>query len=190
MSPPRSGPMSSALPTAAISAVVVALLVAGCSSPAPAPALSESPSVDALAGVGWADHVRDCSVDHGGSGLGTVIDDVVKGDLTGDGRVETLVVDRCESSTSSWPQQIEVFDGASDPAAPRRLGVLLDGDSDYPRDVTATVEPGGRVVIVGRGLSATAPLCCPDVGIRRVYTYDGGAFALVESTASPVVSAS
>jgi len=190
MSPPRSGPMSSAPPAAAVFLVLSALLVAGCGSTAPLPADSASASVDALAGVRWADHVRDCSIEHGGSGLGTVIDDVVKAELTGDGRVETLVLDRCESSTSSWPQQIEVFDGASDPTKPARLGVLLEGDGEYPRDVSVMAEPGGRVVIVGRGLSPTAPLCCPDLTLRRVYRYDGRAFSLVESTRSPAVSAS
>ena len=178
MSPPRSFAASQAA-----AALVVAALLAGCTSSPPQ-------LTDPLAGVDWERHVRDCSVDQGGSGLGTVIDTVAKGEITGDDRLDTLVVNRCESRTSSWPQQIEVFDGASDPAAPRRLGVLLDGDSDYPRDVTVTVEPDGRVVIVGRGLSATAPLCCPDLTVRRVYRYDGGAFALVESTASPAASAS
>jgi hypothetical protein len=190
MSPPRSRPMSSAPPAAVLILVVLALLVAGCGSDAPSPADSASAAVDALAGVNWAEHIRDCSVEHGGSGLGTVIDDVVKADLTGDGRVETLVVNQCDSSTSPWPQQIEVFDGASDPANPARLGVLLEGDGEYPRDVSVTAEPGGRVVIIGKGLSSTAPLCCPDLTLRRVYRYDGRSFALVESMSRPAVSSS
>ena len=178
VSPPPS--LAAAVVTAAL---VFAALVAGCTS-------SPSPVTDPLAGVEWERHVRDCSVDRGGSGLGTVIDTVAKGEITGDDRMDTLVVDRCESSTSPWPQMVEVFDGASDPAAPRRLGVLLDGDSAYPRDVTVTVEPGGRVVIVGKGLSETAPLCCPDLTVRRVYAYHGGAFNLVESATTPAVSGS
>ena len=125
-----------------------------------------------------------------GSGLGTVIDNVVKAEHTGDEFLETFVVDRCESRTSPWPQMVEVFDGASDPDAPSRLGLMLDGDPEYPRDVTVTVESGGRVVLVGRGLSSTATLCCPDVTVRRVYEYEGGAFTLVEATTSPPVSKS
>jgi hypothetical protein len=160
----------------------VALVGCGSGSPSPTPSAT---TADALAGVHWQDHVRDCSVAEGGSGLGTLIDDVVTGDVTGDGRVDTLVVDRCNSSTSSWPQEIEVFDGASDPAHPTRLAILLKDDKDYPRDLSVTVEPGGRVVVVGKGLSYTAPLCCPDIDIRRVFSWSGGSFTLAESTTSP-----
>ena len=176
---PRSWPATATV----LAAVLASVVTSACGSASP-------PATDALAGVAWDRHVRDCSVDEGGSGLGTVIDDVVKGDVTGDERVDTLVVDRCESSTSPWPQVVEVFDGASDPAAPRRLGLLLDGDPEYPRDVNVTVQPGGRIAIVGRGLSASAPLCCPDLTLRRMYRYDGGQFSLVESMSSPAVQAS
>jgi hypothetical protein len=181
VSPPRS--LAAAVLFAPL--VMTALLfgAAACTS-------SPQAVSDRLGDVQWERYVRDCSVDQGGSGLGTVIDNVVKAELTGDEFLETLVVDRCESSTSYWPQLVEVFDGASDPAAPRRLGLMLDGDPEYPRDVTVTVESDGRVVLVGRGLSATAPLCCPDITIRRVYEYEGGAFKLVEATASPPVSTS
>jgi hypothetical protein len=178
MSPPRS--FAAPLVAAALAS---AALLAGCTSSPPQ-------LTDPLAGVDWKHYVRDCSVDQGGSGLGTLIDSVAKGEITGDDRLDTLVVDRCESSTSPWPQVVEVFDGASDPSAPRRLGVLLEADPAYPRDVTVTVEPGGRVVLVGEGLSDTAPLCCPDLTVRRVYTYAGGAFNLVESATTPAVSGS
>ncbi len=179
-------PRSLAAPVVAAALVVAALFagVAGCTNS------SSPPVTDRLAGVEWERHVRDCSADAGGSGLGTVIDTVAKGEVTGDNQMDTLVVNRCESSTSPWPQVVEVFDGASDPAAPRRLGLLLEGDSEYPRDVNVTVEPGGRVVIVGRGLSPDAALCCPDITVRRVYKYEGGAFTLVESTTTPAVSGS
>jgi hypothetical protein len=129
-------------------------------------------------------------VDEGGSGLGTVIDDVVKGDVTNDGRVDTLVVDRCDSSTSPWPQEIEVFDGASDPAKPTRVAILLQGDPEYPRDLQVTVEPAGRIVAVGKGLSSDAPLCCPDIEVRRVFTWSDGSFRLTESSSAPVAQPS
>ncbi len=165
------------------------VLTAGCGSGAGSRTTTPT-ATDALAGVQWPNFVRDCSIDEGGSGLGTVIDDVVKGDVTADGRVDTLVVDRCNASTSSWPQQIEVFDGASDPAHPTRLAKLLKGDPNYPRDVRVTVDSGGRVVVVGQGLSASAPLCCPDLEIRRVFTWSNGSFSLTESTTAPVAQPS
>ena len=124
-------------------------------------------------------------MEHGGSGLGTRVDSVAKGDVNNDGRVDTLVVDECEPKTTAWPQQVEVFDGASDPARPVLLGRLLEGDQDYPRQVGVAVEPGGRVVVTGVGLSANAPQCCPDLALRKVFTFAGGRFTRVESTTTP-----
>jgi hypothetical protein len=99
---------------------------------------------------------------------------------------DTLVVDECRASTSSWPQVVEVFDGASDPARPTRIGTLLDGDPEYPRDVRVSVEPGRRVVVTGRALSPDAPRCCPDLLVRRVFTYSDGQFTRTESTSGPL----
>ena len=155
--------------------LVVAVL-AGCAS---------GPLPDALSNVRWQEHVRDCAEEHGGSGLGTRIDTVAKGDVNNDGRVDTLVVDECESKTSAWPQVVEVFDGASDPARPALLGRLLEGDDVYPRQIAVTVEPGGRVVVTGVGLSPDAPQCCPDLALRKVFAFANGRFTQVESTATP-----
>jgi hypothetical protein len=94
-------------------------------------------------------------VEHGGSGLGTRVDTVAKGDVNSDGRVDTLVVDECEPKTTAWPQVVEVFDGASDPGGRRLLGRLLEGDQDYPRQLRWRSSPGGRVVVTGVGLSPT-----------------------------------
>jgi hypothetical protein len=162
------------------------LLLGGCTS---APAATPSPT-DALGGVRWQDQVRDCATVSGGSGLGTLIKSVQKGDLTGDGRLDTLVVDECKASTSRWPSVVEVFDGASNPARPTRLGTLMQGDPDAMRDANVTVESGGRVVVTGTGISRTAPLCCPDLAVRKVFTFADGRFTLVESTTTPLVSPS
>jgi hypothetical protein len=124
-------------------------------------------------------------VEHGGSGLGTRVDTVAKGDVNSDGRVDTLVVDECEPKTTAWPQVVEVFDGASDPGRPSLLGRLLEGDQDYPRQLSVAVEPGGRVVVTGVGLSPDAPQCCPDLALRKVFTFANGRFTQVESTATP-----
>jgi hypothetical protein len=163
-------------------AVGTVLLLGGCTA---APSATPSPT-DALGGVHWEDQVRDCATANGGSGLGTVIDSVVKGDVSGDGRPDTLVVDECKASTSPWPSVVEVFDGSSDPARPTRLGMLMQGDPDTIRDATVTVEPGGRIVVTGKGLSRTAPLCCPDLAVCKVFTYTNGRFALAETTSTPL----
>ena len=175
-----------ATPVRLLPATLAAACLAACSTAATgatrvtATAAVSSATVGA-ASVDWSRFARSCAVADGGSGLGTRIDDVVRADLNADGHPEAFVVDECESSTSAWPQQVEVFDGATDPAAPRRLGVLLADDPVHPRSVAITVN-GGRVTITGTGLSDDAPLCCPDLTIRRVYLWSGKGFTLTEST--------
>jgi hypothetical protein len=159
-----------------VAGLAVLGVLAGCAS---------GPGTDALSDVRWSEHVRDCAVEHGGSGLGTRVDSVVKGDVNSDGRVDTLVVDECEPKTTAWPQVVEIFDGASDSGRPSLLGRLLEGDQDYPRQLGVTVEPGGRVVVTGVGLSANAPQCCPDLALRKVFTFANGHFTLTEHTATP-----
>lgn len=168
--------------------VGLGLLLGGCGAAPPvsvSPVATTSPE-DTLAAVHWEEQLRDCSAASGGSGLGTLINSMTKGDVTGDGRLDTLVVDECKASTSRWPSVVEVFDGASDPAHPTRLGMLMAGDPDAPRDARVAVEAGGRVVVTGAGLSRTAPLCCPDLAVRKVFSYANGTFTLVETTSSPV----
>jgi hypothetical protein len=136
-----------------------------------------------VGGVDWSRHLRSCAVEDGGPGLGTRVAEVVSADVTGDGRPDWLVIDECEASTSRWPQQIEVFDGAGG-RAPVRLATLLAGDPAHPRDLAVGVE-GGRVTVTGRGLSPVAPLCCPDLAIRRVFSWTATGFALIESVDTP-----
>ena len=96
--------------------------LAGCAS---------GPAPDALSRrARGLDHVRDCAIGAAGPDWARVIDAVEKGDVNGDGRIDTLVVDECKASTSRWPSVVEVFDGASDPARPSRLGTLMEGDPD------------------------------------------------------------
>jgi hypothetical protein len=166
--------------------LLVLLALAGCG----ADTVPAAPAADALANVRWEDHVRDCSIEQGGPGQGTIIGDVVKGDVTRDGRVDTLVVDECRSPTSSWPQAVEVFDGASDPAKPTRIATLLDGDERYLRDLKVEVTADGSVVITSNGVSESAPHCCPDLVARDVFRYVDGKFVHAESSASPATSPS
>jgi hypothetical protein len=164
-----------------------AILVLGGCGAEPGPA---GPASDALANVRWEDHVRACSIEQGGPGLGTIIGDVVKGDATGDGRVDTLVVDECRSPTSSWPEVVEVFDGASDPAKPTRIAALLEGDERYLRDLNVEVTVDGGVVVTSNGVSESAPHCCPDLVARDVFRYVDGKFVHAESSESPAPSPS
>ncbi|MFC4014226.1 hypothetical protein ACFOY2_43865 [Nonomuraea purpurea] len=95
------------------------------------------------------------------------------GDLTRDGRRETVVVSSCPSSTSSNPLIAFVYDGASKPSAPRLLGKL--GKNRYFKSLKVAVR-GGRVHLNGKALSDQAPRCCPDLIVSETYRWDGTQF--------------
>ncbi|WP_433511668.1 hypothetical protein ACQP2T_49050 [Nonomuraea sp. CA-143628] len=95
------------------------------------------------------------------------------GDLTRDGKRETVVVSSCPSSTSSNPLIAFVYDGASKPSAPRLLGKL--GKNRYFKSLKVAIQ-GGRVQLHGKALSDQAPRCCPDLMVSQIYKWDGTQF--------------
>jgi len=95
------------------------------------------------------------------------------GDLTRDGKRETVVVSSCPSSTSSNPLVAFVYDGASKPSAPRLLGKL--GKNRYFKSLKVAIQ-GGRVQLHGKALSDQAPRCCPDLMVSQTYKWDGTQF--------------
>ncbi|NUR90826.1 MAG: hypothetical protein HOY71_42685 [Nonomuraea sp.] len=95
------------------------------------------------------------------------------GDLTRDGKRETVVVASCPSSTASNPLIALVYDGASKPATPRLLGKL--GKDRYFKTLKVTVRDG-RVHLRGKALSDQAPRCCPDLNVSQTYSWNGTKF--------------
>ncbi|MEU7744558.1 hypothetical protein [Nonomuraea sp. NPDC049158] len=95
------------------------------------------------------------------------------GDLTRDGRRETVVVSSCPTSTSSNPLIAFVYDGASKPSAPHLLGKL--GKNRYFKSLKVAIR-GGRVHLQGKALSDQAPRCCPDLIVSQTYRWDGTQF--------------
>ncbi|MEV8630777.1 hypothetical protein AB0395_03895 [Streptosporangium sp. NPDC051023] len=95
------------------------------------------------------------------------------GDLTRDGRRETVVVSSCPSPTSSNPLIAFVYDGASKPSAPHLLGKL--GKDRYFKSLKATIHDG-RVNLRGKVVSDQAPRCCPDLIVSQTYAWDGAKF--------------
>ncbi|MEV0345533.1 hypothetical protein AB0H88_07195 [Nonomuraea sp. NPDC050680] len=95
------------------------------------------------------------------------------GDLTRDGRRETVVVSSCPSSTSSNPLIAFVYDGASKPSAPRLIGKL--GKNRYFKSLKVAIR-GGRVQLHGKALSDQAARCCPDLIVSQTYRWDGTQF--------------
>jgi hypothetical protein len=95
------------------------------------------------------------------------------GDLTRDGKRDTVVVSSCPSSTSSNPLIAFVYDGASKPSAPRLLGKL--GKNRYFRTLKVAIR-GGSVHLHGKAISDRAPRCCPDLIVGQTYRWDGTRF--------------
>ncbi|WP_431898938.1 hypothetical protein [Nonomuraea sp. bgisy101] len=95
------------------------------------------------------------------------------GDLTGDGRRETVVVSSCPSPTSSNPLIAFVYDGASKRSAPRLIGEL--GKNRYFKSQKVTIQ-NGRVHLRGQAVSDRAPNCCPDLVVRQTYKWNGTQF--------------
>lgn len=92
------------------------------------------------------------------------------GDLTRDGRRETVVVSSCPSPTSSNPLIAFVYDGASKRSAPHLLGKL--GKNRYFKSLKVTIR-GGLVHLNGKVVSDQAPNCCPDLIVSQTYRWKG-----------------
>ncbi|MFI6903067.1 hypothetical protein ACIBKY_17525 [Nonomuraea sp. NPDC050394] len=95
------------------------------------------------------------------------------GDLTRDGRRETVVVSSCPSPTSSNPLIAFVYDGVSKPSAPRLLGRL--GKNRYFTSMKVSIR-GGLAHLRGKVVSDRAPRCCPDLIVSQTHRWDGTTF--------------
>lgn len=97
-------------------------------------------------------------------------------DVTGDGLPDPIAVVTCETGNNSYPHQVETFDGASDPAAPRSLGVLLSASSGVKvRTITVT---GTRVKLRGAKAAPGDPSGCLSLRAERTMTWRGSTFKL------------
>lgn len=95
------------------------------------------------------------------------------GDLTRDGKPETVVVSSCPSPTSGNPVIAFVYDGAAKRSAPRLLGAL--GKNRYFKSQNVTIRKG-QVHLRGKVVSARAANCCPDLIVRQTYKWNGTKF--------------
>jgi hypothetical protein len=106
------------------------------------------------------------------------LNDLTLGDVTGDGRDEIFVAYACESTTSSWPEQLEVFT-ISDSGQPVRMAELYSADdrsSSYRglrlEELSVKV---GTVAVVATGWSAeNVPGCCPDLRVTQTFEFMEG----------------
>jgi len=144
--------------------------------------------VNQLKNVDWTHVVSanelGCNDPDHGPHLGVEVDAKQFADITGDNNEEAFVAVSCVPSTSSWPDRLEVYDGASNVAHPRRLAVLLDykaspdGTNDGIGILIREISVSSKTVtVVSAGLRASDPNCCPGAKVTDKFTWDGSRFA-------------
>ena len=160
--------------------------LAACGAPAPSPASptmssatptsAEAPKPAAaspLQGADWAKVTNfRCPLDD----QQVLADKAVYGDITGDGVADAVVSLTCSTTTSSNPLRVEAFDGASGPAHPRSLGVLVsETDPIYVEQADVTiVHP--TITLSARALGPDAAMAAgPRVKFTQTFTYRDGA---------------
>jgi hypothetical protein len=110
-------------------------------------------------------------------GLGWELLNVQHDDVTGDRLPDALVTTACRVATSSAPEQLEVFDGASNPQRPTRIGVLVrEREHPAPADdrgvrIRSIAVDHGVVRVTAAAFSTAAANCCPDLLFRRSFRW-------------------
>ncbi|UNO43582.1 hypothetical protein [Streptomyces sp. MST-110588] len=107
-------------------------------------------------------------------------------DVRGKGVPDALVWFDCVHRASTWPDQLEVFDGTSSPTAPRRLAVLVSAEEKVNGrgvKISAVSTHGATVVVDLRAYEPTDPMFQPSKRLRRTFTWRGDRF--VQEPATP-----
>ncbi|MEU6117057.1 hypothetical protein ABZ840_21275 [Streptomyces sp. NPDC047117] len=179
-------------------ALLATLLVAGCGGPeagdnakgkdhsrtteatgekAP-PGEPGSPEATPLADTDWATVIDD--IDCTGAGNeGVEILDTRFADVRGTGVPDAFVWFTCRHQASTYPQQLEVYDGSSSPDAPRRIGVLLSAaeKANGPGPRVGGVSFSGKSVTLNlAAYTPDDPFCCPSLRVERTFTWNGKSF--------------
>jgi hypothetical protein len=105
-----------------------------------------------------------------------LLDQAAYGDFTGDGVNDAVVSLTCSTTTSSNPVQVAAFDGASEPAHPRLIGVLLS-DRDpalYVEHVQLAVT-ANTIRLSGNGIGPDEALATsPHIHLEQTFTFSDG----------------
>jgi hypothetical protein len=123
-----------------------------------------------------------CDNPNYGPNHGVEVDAKQFADITGDGKAEAFVAVACVGSTESWPDRLEVFDGASDPAHPQRTAILLDyqdgsdGSSGEGLRIHSITISGKLITVVSRGWTPEECYTCGDQRVTDIFTWNGSSF--------------
>ncbi|MCU1649569.1 MAG: Transrane protease, serine 13 [Pseudonocardia sp.] len=175
------------VPVAVLGALVLGLTACGApaSGPDPQPPASAEPSstgagasasaapkVDAASPLEGADWTTVTGYRCPAEDQKVLVDQVIYGDITGDGVSDAVVSLTCSTTTSSNPLRVEAFDGSSSPTHPRSLGVLIsDRDPIYLEKADVTIAHP-TVTVSGEALGPDAPLAAgPHVRLTQSFTY-------------------
>jgi hypothetical protein len=121
--------------------------------------------------------------------MGYFLDDVIYGDVTGDGSEDAIVVVEGVTGGSAIPHYVFVY--SSGPGGPRRLWSFETGDRSAGGLKGVSVQDGRLVVelygkdkvpsdpeSLWRDDGTDSPACCPSMFTRSVYAWNGRAFEL------------
>ncbi|WP_328478127.1 hypothetical protein OHA21_26340 [Actinoplanes sp. NBC_00393] len=161
-------------------------LLTGCTSDDD-PKIEDGVAVDeasTLAAAGdrieWQKLVEPCA-----EGELVVVQAVAQADMTGDGKPDAAVARACEGTDQYGASTVEVFDGASAAAQPKRLGTLLaDVKPDKPY-VDSVAFSEGALLIKANGVDEASNATCPEVVFTYRYKFSGGAFQQEKRETAP-----
>ncbi len=135
----------------------------------------------------WSEVVQlDCS-----SAIeGPLVRVVAETDITGDQVPETFLVSECEASTSSWPQVLSIYGGATGSTNPSRLQTLLDYEDGVDfrglRDIHILELVDDALTV---GAVAYADLdgnCCPSLAVVDYFVWAGSQYEHVSRDVTPI----
>jgi hypothetical protein len=112
--------------------------------------------------------------------LGRIVDDKVYADVNGDGFTDAIVSVACQGSTESWPDYLEVFDGASG----KLIATLIQPEHAHDyfglrigygalHGITVS---GKEITVESAAWSPSDSYPCPSWTVTDHYTWNGKSF--------------
>lgn len=134
-----------------------------------------------LAHVDWSEVPSD--LDCTGSGVkGLEVGGARYGNIRGTNTIDAFVWRNSAHVASAWPYRLEVFDGSSDPHAPKRLAILVPESERLA--ITSVSFPNDTVLVDGNAYAPDDPNCCPSLTVHKTFVWAANAFVADQSGAA------